>query len=100
VTFGPDATKMPEAKGVVDKIRSGGYEPEGYTLYTYAAIQTWAEAAKRAKSVDPAKVAAELRKGEFPTVVGKVSFDAKGDRTSPYYVFYTWTGGKTVESTM
>ncbi|HYD98135.1 MAG TPA: branched-chain amino acid ABC transporter substrate-binding protein [Alphaproteobacteria bacterium] len=97
VTFGPDATKRPEAKGVVERIRATGYEPEGYTLYTYATVQAWAVAAKRAKSAEPAKVSAQLRQGDYETVIGRIGFNEKGDRTTADYVFYTWTGGKAVQ---
>jgi len=67
----------------------------GYTLYTYAAIQIWAESAKKAGTVDPRKVAATLKAGgPWPSVIGPISSDSKGDVTSPAYVFYAWKGGK------
>src|SRR5215468_7230036 len=36
-TFGPDPRKKPTAKEIVDKFKSKNIDPEGYTLYTYAA---------------------------------------------------------------
>lgn len=93
MTFGPDARELPAAKGVVEKFRKAGYEPEGYTLYTYAAMQIYAAAVTKAGSTDLAKVTAELQKGKYDTVIGPISFDAKGDVTTPAYVWYKWSNG-------
>ena len=50
MTFSPDPRKNPDAAPVVAKFRAQNYEPEGYTLYTYGAIQAWAMAVKAAGS--------------------------------------------------
>ncbi|NYZ11707.1 branched-chain amino acid ABC transporter substrate-binding protein [Azospirillum sp. RWY-5-1] len=97
MTFGPDPREKAEAKAVVEKFRKAGYEPEGYTLYTYAAMQIYAAAVTEAKSTDMAKVAAVLGKKQFDTVIGKIGFDAKGDVTSPAYVWYKWANGQYAE---
>ena len=95
MTFGPDPRELPEAKGAVEKFRKAGYEPEGYTLYTYAALQIWADAVKAANSTDAAKVADVLHKGgTYKTVIGTIGFDAKGDVTTPAYVWYRWNNGQ------
>lgn len=94
MTFSPDPRKNPAAAGVVKKFRATNYEPEGYTLYTYGAIQAWAQAVTQAKSTNWKKVADTLRKGKFDTVLGKIGFDKKGDVTAPGYVFYVWKDGK------
>lgn len=94
MTFSPDPRKNPKVAPLVEKFKKQGSNAEGYTLYTYGAIQVFAEAAKRAGSVDTAKILAEMRKGKFDTVLGKISFDAKGDVTAPGYVFYEWKDGK------
>ena len=93
MTFSPDPRKNAAAKPVVDKFKAGGYDPEGYTLYTYAAIQAWAQAATTAKSVKTADVTKALHSGTFDTVMNKFSFDKKGDVTAPGYVVYVWQGG-------
>ncbi|MEE8394289.1 MAG: branched-chain amino acid ABC transporter substrate-binding protein [Rhodospirillales bacterium] len=93
MTFSPDPRKNPVAAKVVKKFRDGGYEPEGYTLYTYGAIQAWALAVEKAGSTDLEKVIASLRKNKFETVLGKIGFDMKGDVTAPGYVFYEWKNG-------
>ena len=91
MTFPPDPRKRPEAKDVVARYTAKGIDPEAYTLYSYAAVQIMVEAAKRANSLDPKMVAAEMHSGKpFKTVIGDISYDKKGDITRPDYVMYTW----------
>jgi branched-chain amino acid transport system substrate-binding protein len=94
MTFSPDARKNPDSAELVAKFRAAGYEPEGYTLYSYSALQVIADAAKAAGSNDPQKVADALKaKGPFKTAIGSLGFDAKGDITRPDYVMYKWAKG-------
>jgi len=91
MTYGPDPRKRPEAKGVVDKFRAKNFEPEAYTLYSYAAVQVIKQAAEEAKSLDPKKVAEVMHSGRtFSTVIGDISYDKKGDVTRLDYVMYVW----------
>lgn len=93
-TFGPDPRLIPANKELVEKFRAQGFEPEAYTLYSYAAVQAIAEAATAAKSNDPQAVAKALHEnGPFKTVLGDLSYDAKGDPTLPGYVMYEWKKG-------
>jgi branched-chain amino acid transport system substrate-binding protein len=95
MTFAPDPRKNPNAKDVVAKFRAKNFEPEAYTLYSYAAVQVLAEAAKQANSTDAKKVAEALKAGKtYKTVIGDISFDKKGDITRPDYVMYTWKKGE------
>jgi branched-chain amino acid transport system substrate-binding protein len=94
MTFSPNPSENPEAAPVVDKFKAKGLTTEGYVLYTYAAIQAWADAVKGAGSTDYEAVSDALNKGEFSTVLGKLSFDDKGDVTLPGYVWYEWKDGK------
>jgi ABC-type branched-subunit amino acid transport system substrate-binding protein len=72
--------KRPTAAEVVARFRARNVDPEGYVLYTYAAIQIFAEAAKKLNAVDPRRIAAALKaQGPWQTVLGPISFDAKGD---------------------
>ncbi|HEX2654665.1 MAG TPA: branched-chain amino acid ABC transporter substrate-binding protein [Xanthobacteraceae bacterium] len=89
-TFGPDPQKRPSAAAVVKKFKEKGIDPEGYTLYTYAAVQAWAQAAAKAGTTDAKKVAATLHSGSWNTVIGTISFDKKGDITSPGFVWYVF----------
>ena len=91
MTYGPDARKNAAAKQVVDKFRAKNFEPEAYTLYSYAAVQVFKQAAEAAKSLDPKKVAEKMHSGmKFNTVLGDLSFDKKGDITKLDYVMYIW----------
>ncbi|MBT3069807.1 branched-chain amino acid ABC transporter substrate-binding protein [Rhodomicrobium sp. Az07] len=90
MTFSPDPRKNPAAKEVVEALAKKGLNAEGYVVYTYAAIQTWAQAAEKAGSIDGDKVVAAMKDLEFDTALGKFKFDAKGDPNLPSYVFYRW----------
>jgi branched-chain amino acid transport system substrate-binding protein len=89
-TFGPDPRDKPSAKEIVQKFKAKGIDPEGYTLYTYAAFQVWSQAVDKIKSTDPKKVSEAIKAGEWDTVLGKLSFDAKGDIKLLDYVVYKW----------
>ena len=73
------------------KFRAKKFEPEAYTLYSYAGVQIIKQAAEAAKSLDPKKVAEKMHSGmQFKTVIGDISYDKKGDITSLDYVMYIW----------
>ena len=91
MTYGPDPRNKPEAKKVVEEFRAKKFEPEAYTLYSYAGVQVIKQAAEAAKSLDPKKVAEKMHSGmKFKTVLGDLSFDKKGDITKLDYVMYLW----------
>jgi branched-chain amino acid transport system substrate-binding protein len=93
MTFSPDPRKNPAAAEVVKRFRDKGIEPEGYVLYTYAAVQTWKQAAEKAKSSESADVVKAMNDTEFDTVVGKFKFNEKGDPNLPPYAVYRWSNG-------
>jgi branched-chain amino acid transport system substrate-binding protein len=103
MTFSPDPRLNPDNKQIVDLFRKKrGFEPQSYTLYSYAAVQIFKQAAEEAKSLDTKKVAEVMHSGRaFKTVLGDVSFDEKGDVTGysvggkkkDRYVLYTWKKG-------
>jgi branched-chain amino acid transport system substrate-binding protein len=94
MTFSPDPRKNPNAKDVVAKFRAKNFEPEAYTLYSYAAVQILAEAAKQAGGVESKKMATTMRQGKpYKTAIGDISFDKKGDITRPDYILYVWKKG-------
>jgi branched-chain amino acid transport system substrate-binding protein len=105
MTYSPDPRNNPKNKAIVDLFRTKrGFEPQAYTLYSYAAVQIIKQAAEQAKSVDPKKVADVMRSGKvFDTVAGGISFDKKGDvagdgyviggAKKDRYVLYTWRKG-------
>ncbi|HEX4553065.1 MAG TPA: branched-chain amino acid ABC transporter substrate-binding protein, partial [Xanthobacteraceae bacterium] len=91
MTYGPDPRNRPEAKAVVEKFRANKFEPQSYTLYSYAAVEIIKQAAEAAKSLDPKKVAAQMYSGQkFKTVIGDISYDKKGDVSRLDYVVYVW----------
>jgi branched-chain amino acid transport system substrate-binding protein len=97
-TNAAEARNLPTAKAVVEEFRSQmNYEPEGYTLSTYAAVEVWAAAAEKAGSTDPEKVAEVMRSQPWDTVIGTISFDDKGDLTSSTYVWYEFQDGNYAE---
>jgi branched-chain amino acid transport system substrate-binding protein len=102
MTFSPDPRTNPANKAIVEVFRKRGFEPQAYTLYSYAAVQIIKQAAEEAKSLDPMKVAEVMHSGKvFRTVLGDISFDQKGDVTGysvagkkkDRYVLYTWKPG-------
>ncbi len=104
MTFSPDPRTNPSNKAIVEVFRKKGFEPQAYTLYSYAAVQIIAQAATQAKSLDPKKVADVMHSGvAFKTVLGDTAFDKKGDvsndgyvvagQKKDRYVLYTWKKG-------
>ena len=91
MTFSPDPRKNPAATDIVARFRAQGIEPEGYVLYTYAAIQAWKQAVEKAAALDTAKVVEALDANEFDTVIGKFKFNKNGDPNLPPYAFYRWS---------
>ncbi len=97
MTFGADPRKTPAAKSTLDALRHSGYEGEGYTLYSYAAVQVIAEGIRRAGKPDPVKAAEMVRKSPIKTVLGEIGFNSKGDVTGSTFVVYRWSAGKYAE---
>lgn len=89
MTFGNDPRQIPAGKTVIEKFRASGFEPEGYTLYAYASIQALA-AAYKAAGKDNEKAGAWLKANSVDTVMGKKSWDSKGDLKVSDYVIYQW----------
>jgi branched-chain amino acid transport system substrate-binding protein len=92
-TFVKDPRRNPLAADVLGRFSASGRVPEGYVLYTYAAVEVWAEAVKRAGTLDPEIVASVLHGQSFETVIGRLTFDAKGDVDLPSFEIYRWSKG-------
>ena len=98
MTFAPDPQQFPTAQAVVKEFKDAGYNPEGYTLYTYAAMQGYKQAAEAVKSTDSKKIAEWLRAGNpIKTVIGDITMNEKGDIKDAKYVWYVWKDGKYAE---
>jgi branched-chain amino acid transport system substrate-binding protein len=87
-----DPRRRAEAAPVLERFRASRFEPEGYTLYAYGAVQVWAQAAEKAGSLQLQAMITSLRQRRFDTVLGPIAFDAKGDLTVQNPVWYVWRG--------
>ncbi len=98
VTFMLDPQRLESARSVAARFIEKGDAPEGHTLYAYAAIQAWVQAAEATGSTDGARIAEWLRAGNrVQTVVGPLSFDAKGDLRDPLFAWFRWSKGRYAE---
>jgi branched-chain amino acid transport system substrate-binding protein len=98
MTFAPDPRKLDSSKDIVAKFAADGYDPEGYTLYTYAAFQVWAAAANAAGTTDAVELSKAIRGKAFDTVLGNLAYDDKGDVSNSQYVWYLWSKGEYAET--
>ena len=86
-----DMRASPQAAEVVAHFRAEGYEPLGYTLYAYAAVQVWAQAATAAGSLNLDALTKVMHSRQFDTVLGRIGFDPKGDVTGfEPWGWYVW----------
>ena len=83
MSFPPKAEDDPKNAALVKKFRDAKYEPDGYTLFSYAAVKVWADAANKAKSTDAAAVAAALRTGNYDSAVGPLDLRRQGRHQEP-----------------
>ena len=103
MTFSPDPRTNVKNKAIIELFRTKRkFEPQAYTLYSYASLQIIKQAAEVAKSLDPKKIAEVMSSGKiFHTVLGDVSFNKKGDingylvdgKNKDRYVLYIWKKG-------
>lgn len=63
-------------------------------LGTYAAVQTWAEAVRRAGTFALRPVARELSLGRFDTLLGVLAFNARGDLRRASWEWRAWSDGR------
>jgi branched-chain amino acid transport system substrate-binding protein len=79
-TFSADPARLETAKEVVEDFRKRGYEPEGFTLYSYAAAEVIASALKAVGVTnDGKKLADYLHSNTVNTILGPTEWDEKGD---------------------
>jgi branched-chain amino acid transport system substrate-binding protein len=94
-TFPSDPRKLPTAAKAMEQFKAQGYNPEGFTLFSYGVVQAIAEGIKRAGSDDPVKVAQALENGKpIEIVLGPIAFDSKGDIEKPQFDMNQWSNGK------
>ncbi|MEE7491692.1 branched-chain amino acid ABC transporter substrate-binding protein [Methylobacterium oryzae] len=96
MTLAPDPPRLPEPRGARPAPRSP--EAESVAAGAYAAVELLAQATERARAADPKtgriadgrKVAEALRAGPSRTLLGPVTFDARGDRAGAPVALRTW----------
>jgi branched-chain amino acid transport system substrate-binding protein len=93
-TFNPDPQRNSDAAPIVAQFKETGITPSGFTLYTYAAVQVFAQAANKAGSTDVDKLSETIKTSNFDTVLGRITFNEKGDVSAPGFVVYEWADGK------
>ena len=94
-TFPTDPRRSPNAAQALEQFKAQGFDPEGFTLFSYGVVQAIADGIKKAGSDDPKKVAKALESGEpVETVMGPVKFDGKGDIKDPTYDINKWKRGQ------
>jgi branched-chain amino acid transport system substrate-binding protein len=94
-TFPTDPRRSPAAAHALEQFKAQGFNPEGFTLFSYAVVQAIADGIKMAGSDDPKAVAKALESGRpVEIVMGPVKFDSKGDIKDPRYDINQWKEGK------
>lgn len=93
-TFTLDPRTIPDNAALVSKFRSDGFEPEAYTLYSYAVVQLFKEVIENVGE-NPEAAALYLKdRGPFKTVLGDIAFDEKGDVRNANFTINQWHKGQ------
>jgi branched-chain amino acid transport system substrate-binding protein len=96
LTFGPDPERIPSARTFLAAYHTR-FGPHGpYAIYGYDAANILLRSIEATAGTDYQKLAAYLHAAEFPTAMGPLRFDAKGDITSTYYVVWVVRKGEFV----
>lgn len=93
-TFPADPSQNGAAAAVVSALNAGGKTADGAVLPSYAAVQAITAAAKGTTINDGRAMARWLHANRVPTVIGEVSFDAKGDLTTQPFAWYQFNAGR------
>ena len=95
MTFAPDPRKLPTAADVVAKFKAENYDPEGYTLYTYAAIQAYRRR-RRQGGLDRPRGGGQGAEARAATRPCSARWRSTRRATSknPEYVMYVWKDGQ------
>ena len=76
------------AAAIAAALRADGIEPRGFVLPAYAAVQLFAAARGATGSSAGGELAGWLGSHSVDTVLGPVTFDAKGDAKLPFYQLF------------
>ena len=89
----------PKFQEAVGLLNAADVIPDLVSLYSFAAVQTWAASVRQAGSGEPKLVIESLRSGKYETAVGAVAFDGKGDRRDVLYSVLTLQAGRLITGT-
>jgi branched-chain amino acid transport system substrate-binding protein len=87
-----------EAGDAVAAIRALGDEPDGVTLYAYAAVEAWAEAVRLVGNVTFGGVVQALTGAPVPTALGLITFSPIGEVDIPGWSIYRWEDGRYLQA--
>jgi branched-chain amino acid transport system substrate-binding protein len=91
VSFAKDPQSSHEAKAVIAALP----DANGAALPSYAAVQVFTEAAQVVGAINGRAISDYLHSGKtLQTILGPLSFDAKGDVQNPRFVWYQWHDGR------
>ena len=95
VSFAVDPQLSSEARKLIKLLAAADIKAEAPVLQSYAAVQVYAQAVEKIGAKNSTGVNEYLHSGaSFSTVLGSLSFDAKGDVREPRLVWYVWSKGK------
>ena len=91
ITFSDRRISTDHAQAVEEAISEMSGTVGSGGLGAYAAVEIWAEAARRAGSTRLREIAKALHGGSFTSVIGRVSFDRKGDLRNGGWRWMRWS---------
>jgi branched-chain amino acid transport system substrate-binding protein len=89
----PRPRGVPAATELLSRLKGEGPGTRTAGLGWYAAVQVWAQAVARAGTLEVGAVEGMLRRGRFDTVLGKLTFDRKGDLEGASWQWQRWQDG-------
>ncbi|WP_158780770.1 branched-chain amino acid ABC transporter substrate-binding protein [Pantoea sp. BAV 3049] len=92
VTLPKRYDQVPANQPIVDSLKAKKLDPTGpFVWTTYAALQSLTTGMERSKSAEPEDIAKNLKEGApVPTVMGDLSWDAKGDLKGFEFGIFKW----------
>lgn len=93
LSFPPDPSHDLRNQALTEALQQEGRQIDAFTFYTFGALEVWAKAVDQAGSLDSARVAQALKVGAFDSVLGRISFDDKGDIEQTGFVMYHFIDG-------
>lgn len=91
-TFADNPHALVSTQSVLKKMQENKLETTGYALYTYAAVQTIAQAIDTTNTTDGTTLANWLHQHEIDTILGKKSWDTNGNIINSRFRVYALVG--------